>query len=270
MRKERICIQCLGHLHKGKDLRPKPPFLIGQEKMIDMVTTDSVMEAPNSGGCQRHPFQPGPLDELMEHSSATLDCSMRQKSVSVFFEHHYQLGANLIHILQTKILPKYSHALAVFISVKQSSPPWISHPASAMTIFLLFLLLTSPPKFVDFYCLLLPPSPLTARTLILRGNNAMDYPLLSVLISCHLLAAPAQVIRLSLTARCLPWGFHPPTSLFSLRLHLILFHRLLLIQPLYVRISWKTRFRISPHLTFSLYLMLYFLRALNTFQKPTA
>lgn len=153
--------------------------------MIDMVTTDSVMEAPNSGGCQCHPFQPGPLDELMEHSSATLDCSMRQKSVSVFFEHHYYLGANLIHILQTKILPKYSHALAVFIPVKQSSPPWISHPASAMTIFLLFLLLTSPPKFVDFYCLLLPPSPLPAKTLILRGGQCHGLP---TLVCPHLMS----------------------------------------------------------------------------------
>lgn len=76
------------------------------------------------------------------------------------------LRANLIHILQTKILPKYSHALVASISAKQSSLPSISHPPSATTILLCFPLIASQKIVLTltvFYFLL---SPLPARTAV--------------------------------------------------------------------------------------------------------
>ena len=106
------------------------------------------------------------------------------------------------------------------VSAKQSSLPSISHPPSATTIFLLLSTHSFSKNCVNPHSFLLPPfpSPCKDRSLTpTEVDSATDYPLSSVLISFHLLAAPAQVMRLSLSACFPPLGFrtHHTVLLFS-------------------------------------------------------
>lgn len=139
-KQQRKWIQRLGHLHKDKATCLRFRFPIGWKTMSDTAAINLVREAPKF---RRPPARPPTAWVPGWAHGAQPTCSglLYEAEINFCFvwTSAYQSTPKLIHILQTKILPKYSYTLVGPILLKQSTLPLITHPPPATPMFISLL-----------------------------------------------------------------------------------------------------------------------------------